>query len=525
MSKNRKTGRPDDPEIKWVECSTCGHWDLFENFNTGIKYNPAKLDKLHIVCRLCKIDIAVKKCNEDIAALRDIFHELERSNSKDGDKVADLVKELDNWKLTVPRHTSPVATPVQMKLTADEVFEINKRKKNVIISGLPESGNDIDDFLYFANTYHSLPAPLSANHIHSAVRLGRAVNPQKPRLLCLILQSVDLRRAILDMWKISNPSSTSRPNHYARPDLTKAQLQADKLLRQQLLVAGKDKFMIQRGKIVERTTTANPRTDLPTSVPIHSAPYNPAPPDGTAIDCVNHPSNPSSISTATVSHPILAINLPTGSGCNISPIPPIGTVSGNTLLAPPLATNTTTSCMDPILTMTTSSTTTPATTTISTSSQIPTLNSTKSSTTVRSAAPVKSSTAPPRASALPTMAPLLDTQAGVPISIPDHNIQLTPDLTHSNQMIIDSSAKAPNSNDTLMLTAAAQSSTMSSFASANFITAPASAIQAGSTASIVPSLASALPTSSNHTEVDSYWPYFSSTQDAFLCNRYTANCI
>ena len=46
MSKNRKIGSFDDPEIKWIEWSTCGHWDLFENFKTGIEYNPAKFDKL-----------------------------------------------------------------------------------------------------------------------------------------------------------------------------------------------------------------------------------------------------------------------------------------------------------------------------------------------------------------------------------------------------------------------------------------------------------------------------------------------
>ena len=89
-----------------------------------------------------------------------------------------LVKERDN-KFTLPRETSAVP-PTQMKLTADEVFEINKRKKNVIISGLPETGNDTDDFFYFANTYHSLPTLLSASHIHSANRLGLSVNPQKP---------------------------------------------------------------------------------------------------------------------------------------------------------------------------------------------------------------------------------------------------------------------------------------------------------------------------------------------------------
>jgi len=67
-----------------------------------------------------------------------------------------------------------------MKITADKVFEINKRKKNVIISGIPEIGNDINDFLYFANSYYSLPTPITSAHIQSANHLGRPLNPLTP---------------------------------------------------------------------------------------------------------------------------------------------------------------------------------------------------------------------------------------------------------------------------------------------------------------------------------------------------------
>jgi len=44
----------------------------------------------HIVCRLCKIDIAVQKCNDDSAEVRAILDEVECSKSNDADKITDL---------------------------------------------------------------------------------------------------------------------------------------------------------------------------------------------------------------------------------------------------------------------------------------------------------------------------------------------------------------------------------------------------------------------------------------------------
>ena len=440
MSKNRKTGSSDDREINWIECSTCGHWDLFENFNTGIKYNPAKLDKLHIVCRLCKIDIAVQKCNDDIATARAMFDELERSNSKDADKLADLVKELDSWKPTFSRDASAV-TPTQMKLTADEVFEINKRKKNVIISGLPETGNDIDDFLYFANTYHSLSTPLSANCIHSANRLGRSVNPQKPRLLCLTLHSVEWRRVILEMWKTSNPCSSPRPNYYARPDLTKAQLQADRLLRQQLLVAGKDKYMIQRGRIVERSITAKSLIDPLRVVPARITADNSVPAAVVATDVTACTDNLFA-ATATASHPTTDTYLSAGPASKASAQHTRVSVSGNAVLTTSVAIVATKTVTVPTVTVSMTPGAICSTTTISTSPQIHDATS-----------------LPSAPAAYPIMPPASDTRAGVAASISNHNIVATPSLPHSKRTTADSAAKITSIRRTPMMTAATRSST------------------------------------------------------------------
>jgi len=88
-----------------------------------------------------------------------------------------------------------------VRLTADEVFEITKRKLNIIINGLPETDNEIEQFLDFANTYHNLPTPITADDIDHAERLGRSGTPLRPRLLYLRIHTLQTRRQLLEMWK------------------------------------------------------------------------------------------------------------------------------------------------------------------------------------------------------------------------------------------------------------------------------------------------------------------------------------
>lgn len=301
----------DDAEVNWVECSECKGWDIYENFRTGQQYNPAKISKLHLVCRHCTMEQALQKCNNDIAILMEKCHALELAHSKDANNGADDVRDSSNITSTGLPHQVLTMHHTQLTSTADEVFEIAKRKLNVVISGLPESGKDIEDFLHFANTYHNLAITLSSSDIDYAERLGRVTNSSRPRLLCLRLNSVTARRTILDMWKNPKPCGT-RPNVYTRPDLTKAQLETDKLLRHQLLIAGKDKYKIHRGAIVERISNSHTTSNSqPTSLDL-------------PITCtVNIPPKVDRSSAVPLSAPSLAVSTPTAL--------PLGNISANVL--------------------------------------------------------------------------------------------------------------------------------------------------------------------------------------------------
>jgi len=64
-----------------------------------------------------------------------------------------------------PQASSSEHNTTQLRQTADEVFEIAKRKRNVIINGLPERDSDIEDFIHFANSYHNLSQLLVSDDI------------------------------------------------------------------------------------------------------------------------------------------------------------------------------------------------------------------------------------------------------------------------------------------------------------------------------------------------------------------------
>ena len=146
-------------------------------------------------------------------------------------------------------------TPQQIKITTDEIFQIKKKKLNVIISGLREKDNEIENFVKAANGCFNLNRKLCQEDIIRADRLGQK-NFQviKPRLLCIQVQNMEIKRDILEMWKKPKEIYQQIEKIFIRPDLTKNQIEKDKKLREELKILGKDKFVISRGKIIPRKT-------------------------------------------------------------------------------------------------------------------------------------------------------------------------------------------------------------------------------------------------------------------------------
>jgi hypothetical protein len=263
---------PSSEDSIWVECGACKGWDLFENYKTGEPYKASKIAKMKLMCRCCKLEQTLRNLENETALMRNKVSALEKGKATEAKTWADLAKvvkddqqaakvELQNYvdkKTTAATKDPNPLTAPQLHQTASEVFEINRRKLNVIISGLPEAGNDIDSFIRFANKDHRLQQELRTSDLVHAERLGRGGTTLRPRLLCIKMGNPESRKVVLEMWKTPS-TSNQHAAIYVRPDLTKAQLEVDKQLRDALKVAGKDKFIIHKGKIVPRLAPGETR--------------------------------------------------------------------------------------------------------------------------------------------------------------------------------------------------------------------------------------------------------------------------
>ena len=133
-----------------------------------------------------------------------------------------------------------------MRQAADEMHEIEKRKLNLIFSGIPEGNQDVEEVTKFAKMAGS--PVIGSSDIVSTNRLSLANIAGRPRLLCVKFASTAIRRRILT---VRRPTlENHKENIFVRPDLTLSQQEADKRLREELMVKGKDMHMIRRGKVI-----------------------------------------------------------------------------------------------------------------------------------------------------------------------------------------------------------------------------------------------------------------------------------
>jgi len=276
-AKNLKSAPDSETDIgvNWVQCTGCSRWDVYENYMLPEPFNAANVKKKKLECMVCELKANLKTAETQIQHLRDIVNELKKTSDAVESSWADIVKgpkviqehhdntakelaELKQEILVVTNvqqttqtgHTT-LSAP-QLRQATDEIAEIEKRKLNLVVSGLPEEGNDVEAILIRVNNTHDLSKPLVAEDIESITRLGKSAVQGRPRLLKVRFHRYDVRREVLTKSRRTTEREITAV--YIRPDMTRAQLEMDKKLREEWKNAGKDSFMIQKGKVVPRTT-------------------------------------------------------------------------------------------------------------------------------------------------------------------------------------------------------------------------------------------------------------------------------
>ena len=241
----------------WISCDICKDWLLFENSKLTTHFKDIGKAKLAFTCRACRSEQRITKLEEQLKSIAD-----ETSNTKtkmdSGSKLwADIVRDTNEVKEEVKKTVTAVTalennagprpdlTAPQLRQVIDETEEVRRRERNLIVFGLPETDNDIGCLIEYARTCHVM---LPEAEIETADRIGRVGS--SPRLLKIKLATIQLRRNLLSMRPPEDIDPANRI--FIRPDLTKAQMELDKQLRAELITAGKDKFMIRKGKIIPR---------------------------------------------------------------------------------------------------------------------------------------------------------------------------------------------------------------------------------------------------------------------------------
>ena len=217
--------------------------------------------KATFTCRACAAEQRLERLERKLEETdRSKVSIIESTVQAEAKKWSEVVKK--EMETRAVEEAPTVLSVSQLRQATDEVADVERRKLNLIVSGFSEHDDDFNEFLLLANNFHELSQPLLEEDIVSMERLGKSQGPSKPRLLRIQFNAASKRRMILTMGtKIKDKFRSVRPLIYVRPDLTKAQQQMDKALRQELISEnkGKQNYKIQRGKIVPR----NDKTTVP----------------------------------------------------------------------------------------------------------------------------------------------------------------------------------------------------------------------------------------------------------------------
>ena len=237
--------------VDWIQCDDCNSWVDYALSGLPQPYVERNVKKMKYSCRLCIFEKKLESVAGENTALKARVTALEEGSLKGSKLYSDMARiptELDAVKQSLTALGSSSGTGAltapQLRQATDEAAETKKRELNLIISGLEEGNDDLQTLINYAGL---CKVHLTKEDIEGSARLGR-VGP-KPRLLRIKLRSALKRKSLLTMRLADRPDI---PQIFIRPDLTKAQQEIDKMLRDELTIVGKDKYMIRRGKIVPR---------------------------------------------------------------------------------------------------------------------------------------------------------------------------------------------------------------------------------------------------------------------------------
>jgi hypothetical protein len=193
----------------------------------------------------------LKKVREELSEIKKGVPSGERGTN-DGDDFKKLEKEMNDMKTEMDSQVRK--TVMVVKEDVEEALEMERRKMNLVIHGVPETDaeQDIEQVAEILGTGLHMDFE---RHVATLVRIGK-FEENKSRPLRMVVKSLDGKKEILSRAKeLKNVEQFKKM--FISPDLTRKQQRVDKELRTELKKfreQGEDTAKIRYGKIIKNVS-------------------------------------------------------------------------------------------------------------------------------------------------------------------------------------------------------------------------------------------------------------------------------
>ena len=171
----------------------------------------------------------LKKVTEELGEIKDCMPSEDRRVMNDEEDFKKLEKEVNDMKTVMDSQVKK--TVMVVKEDVEEALEIERRKMNLVIHGVPDIDAEQDIDQVAAILCNGLHMDFE-RHVSSMMRIGK-MDVNKPRPLRIVIKSLDGKKEILSRAKdLKNVDTFKRM--FISPDLTRRQQKVDKELRTEL---------------------------------------------------------------------------------------------------------------------------------------------------------------------------------------------------------------------------------------------------------------------------------------------------
>ena len=215
-------------ETNWVQCDQCDRFEMYENTGIKGKFDSAAIAKKKFICRLCNMDLDMKEIKEENANLKCRLTAAEGLLAVKNKSYSDMLRveiEKDRAELkselvglvqsTAAAGSEESQSKVVEKLVAkavairsDEDFEVERRKKNIIVYRVEESSSaepetrKAADTSFFKDLFEG---PLALGQVQdsmtSIIRLGRRAENNSVRPMLIKLRSEEVKSKFMAALK------------------------------------------------------------------------------------------------------------------------------------------------------------------------------------------------------------------------------------------------------------------------------------------------------------------------------------